>query len=135
MFTPDRSTITGITNSNPAVVTTSPDHGMYTGMAARLVVPQKYGMVQLNGSVVHVNVISPTTFSCYSTLVPSQVTINSTNLPAFVIPANPGLVASCIPIGAGATPVNNVPWQANDGYCDSPLDDAFLNNSTVEIPF
>lgn len=134
-FTPTRSTITGITQANPAVVTTSPAHGMLTGMVARLVVPQNYGMFQLNGTVAQVSVISPTTFSCYASLVPSAVTINSINFPAFVTPTTPGLVASCIPIGEGSTPVNDVPWQTTNGYCESLIDDAVVNNSTSEIPF
>ena len=134
-FTPDRTNITGITQANPAVVTTSPAHQMLTGMVARLVIPQNYGMIPLNGSVVHVNVISPTTFACYASLVPSAVTINSIDFPAFVIPTNPGLLASCIPIGEGATLINDVPWQTTNGYCESPVDLPFLNNSTVEIPF
>lgn len=134
-FVPDRTTITGITTANPAVVTTSPGHGMVTGMVARLVVPLNYGPVQLNGIAAHVSVISPTQFACYSTLVPTAVPISSIGYPAFSAPAAPGLVASCIPIGEGPTPQTNLAWQAASGYCDNPPDDAVVNNSTVEIPF
>ena len=126
-FTPDRSTITGITKANPAVVSTTPDHGMYTGMVARLVVPNNYGMTPLNGAIVHINVISPSTFACYASLVPSAVTINSINFPAFVTPTNPGLVASCIPVGEGPTPINDVAWQTQNEYCESPVTMPFLN--------
>ena len=134
-FTLNRTTITGITQANPAVVTTTPGHGMLTGMVARLVIPLNYGMIPLSGAIVHVNVISPTTFSCYASLAPSAITINSTNFPAFVTPTNPGPVASCIPIGEGAQQINDVPWQTENGYCDSPPELPELNNSTVEIPF
>jgi hypothetical protein len=134
-FVPDRSTITGITNASPAVITTSPAHGMYTGMVARLVVPQNYGPVQLNGVAAHVSVISSTQFACYSSLVPVAVPISAVDFPAFVTPTNPGLVASCIPIGEGAVPQTDLAWQIQSNYCDSPLDDTVYNNSTVEIPF
>lgn len=134
-FVPDRSTITGITQASPAVVTTSPAHGMFTGMVARLVVPYNYGPVQLNGIVAHVSVISPTQFACYSSLVPTAVPISAVDYPAFVTPTNPGLVASCIPIGQGATPETALAWQEQSNFCDSPLADTVNNNSTVEIPF
>ena len=134
-FVPDRSTITGITNTSPAVVTTSPAHGMFTGMVARLVVPYNYGPVQLNGIAAHVSVISPTQFACYSTLVPTAVPISAVDYPAFVTPASPGLVASCIPIGDGPTPQTTLDWQKQSNYCESPLADTVYNNSTVEIPF
>lgn len=134
-YIPTRTDIVGITNSDPAIVTTSPDHGMFTGMVARLVVPQNYGMTQLNGILAHVRVISPSTFACYSSLVPFSVSINTLNFPVFVVPTSPGLLASCIPVGDGPTPETAVAWQVNNNFADSPLDDTFLNNSTVEIPF
>lgn len=128
-FAPGRSTITGITQANPAVVTTSPGHGMTTGMVARLVVPKNYGPVQLNGIAAHVSVISPTSFACYSSLVPTAVPISSVDFPAFAAPASPGLVASCIPIGDGPTPQTTLDWQSQSNFCDSPIDDTFYNNS------
>lgn len=129
-FVPTRSTITGITNASPAVVTTSPAHGMFTGMVARLVVPYNYGPVQLNGIAAHVSVISPTQFACYSSLVPTEVPISAVNYPAFVTPANPGLIASCIPIGDGPTPQTTLAWQAQNNYCESPIDDTVYNSET-----
>ena len=134
-FVPDRTTISGITQASPAVVTTSSAHGMFTGMVARLVVPKNYGPVQLNGIVAHVSVISPTQFACYSSLVPTAVPISAVDYPAFVAPTSPGLVASCIPIGEGPTPQTTLAWQAQSNFCDSPLDDTVYNNSTVAIPF
>ncbi len=134
-FTPDRSNIVDITRSNPAVVTTEQDHGLFNGGVVRLVVPKNYGMFPLNGLQVQIIKLSPTTFSCYMTLVPTAITINSTFFPAFVIPTNPGLLASVLPIGQGPTPQTELEWQRISGYCESPPDDAVLNNSTVEIPF
>lgn len=134
-FTPDRSNIVDITQSNPAVVTTAEDHGLFTGGVVRLVVPRNYGMYALNGHQVQIIVLSDTTFSCYVSLVPTAITVNSTFFPAFVIPTDPGLLASVLPIGQGATPQNNLDWQIISGYCESPIDDAVINNSTVPIPF
>jgi hypothetical protein len=108
---------------------------MITGMVARLVIPLNYGMTTLNGQAVHVKVLTPTSFSCYVSLVPTEVPVNSIDYPAFVTPTSPGLVASCLPIGEGATPVNDVAWQTKNGFCESPVDKPFLNDSTVNIPF
>jgi hypothetical protein len=134
-FTPDRSNIIAITQSNPAVVTTGQDHGLFDGGVVRLVVPKNFGMFALNGMQVQIIRLSSTTFSCYISLVPTVITVNTTFFPAFVIPTMPGLLASVLPIGQGPTPQENLAWQINSGYCESPLDDAVLNNSTVEIPF
>jgi hypothetical protein len=133
-FTPDRSSITNITQAIPAVVTTSKPHGLFTGNVVRLNVPKTYGMFQLNNIAVQVSVLTNTTFACYYSL-PPPVPVDSRNYPAFVTPTNPGFVSSVIPIGSGITPQNNVPWQSQNNYCDTPLTDAVLNNSTVEIPY
>jgi hypothetical protein len=134
-FVPDRSNITGITNASPAVVTTSTPHGLLTGMVARIVVPNNYGMYQINGQSTHVSVLSPTTFGCYNRLIDPISPLNSTGYATFVVPAQPGLLAQVLPMGEGSQPINDVPWQQNNGYCDSLLDDAVYNNSTSEIPF
>jgi hypothetical protein len=134
-FTPSGSLISGITQAIPAVITTSTPHGLFNGGVARLIVPKNYGMFPLSGLAVQVIVLSPTTFSCYASLVPTAVPVNSTNFPAFVVPTNPGLLAQVLPMGQGSTPKNDVPWQTTNGLCTTPLDDAVLNNSTVEIPF
>jgi len=134
-FTPDRSMITNITNANPAVVTTSPAHGMQTGNVARLNVPLNYGMFQINNVVVSITRLSSTTFSCQLTQVPPAVNLNTVDYPAFVTPTNPGFEASVIPIGAGPTPVISVDWQSRNNFCESKIDDALTNTSTVEIPF
>lgn len=134
-FVPDRSNITGITNASPAVVTTSTPHGLYTGMVVRTVVPNNYGMYQMNGQMAQVSVLSSNTFACYQTLVPTLIPIDSTNYNTFTAPAIPNILAQVLPIGDGSHPINQVEWQTTNGYCDSTLDDVVYNNSTVEIPF
>jgi hypothetical protein len=134
-FTPDRSSIVNITQANPAVVTTDVAHGFFTGNVVALNVPKNYGMFELNNLKVQVIVLSDVTFACYYSLCPFVVPVDSTNLPAFVIPANPGYIASVIPVGSGPTPVDVLSWQIASGFCETPLTDTVLNNSTVEIPF
>ncbi len=55
--------ITNITNANPAVVTTSFAHQYMTGLIVRMVVPNPYGMVNVNGLTGTITVLTPTTFS------------------------------------------------------------------------
>ncbi len=128
-FTPDRSTITDITQAIPCVVTTDANHGLFTGNVVRLNVPATYGMFQLNNLAVQVYVLSDTTFSCWHTLVPTAVPIDSREYQAFVIPGTPGFVASVIPIGSGPTPITDIAWQINNNYCETPYTDAVINNS------
>ena len=134
-FVPDRSNITGITNSSPAVVTTATPHGLSSGMVVRTVVPNNYGMYQMNGQQAQVTVLSPTTFACYQTLVPTKIPINSINYNIFSAPVLPNLLAQILPIGDGSHPITDTQWQITNGYCESTIDDAVYNNSTVEIPF
>jgi len=128
-FTPIRSDITNITNANPAVVTTAQDHGLYTGNVIRLNVPFQYGMFEIDKLVVSVTVLSTTSFSCQLKQVPTVVNLNTTLLPAFVTPTNPGYVASVIPIGSGPSQITDVAWQVNNNFGDSTISDTFLNNS------
>jgi len=134
-FVPDRSNITDITNASPAVVTTSTPHGLSTGMIVRTVVPNNYGMYQMNGQQAQVTVLNPTSFACYQTLVPTLVPIDSTNYNTFSAPAIPNLLSQVLPMGEGSHPINDIEWQRVNGYCESNLDDVVYNNSTTEIPF
>lgn len=134
-FVPDRSNITGITNSSPAVVTTSKPHGLYTGMVVRTVVPNNYGMYQMNGQANQVKVLTDNSFACYQTLVPTLIPIDSTNYNTFSAPAVPNLLSQVLPMGEGSHPINEVAWQTNNGYCSSTLNDVVYNNSTTEIPY
>lgn len=134
-FTPDRSTITNITRAIPAVVNTDGDHGLFTGNVVRLKVPNNYGMFQLNNLQIQITVLSSSTFSCYYALAPLALPVDTRSYPAFVIPANPGFVALVLPIGSGPTPINETEWERKNNFCESQINDAVLNNSTVEIPF
>lgn len=134
-FSPDRSTITNITQAVPAVVTTNQNHGLFNGNVVRLNVPKTYGMFQLNNIPVQVVPLSPTTFSCWYMLVPQGLPVDSRSYPGFVTPTNPGFVASVIPMGSGPTPKTDTQWQITNNFADTPLTDTFYNNSTVEIPF
>jgi hypothetical protein len=135
MFTPDRSNITNITQALPAVVTTQTDHGLFNGNVVRLIVPPSYGMFNLNNLQIQIQVLSDTTFSCFYSLYPQALPVDSRSYPAFVTPTMPGAVSSVIPMGSGPTPQTDTPWQINNNSFDSPIDDAVLNNSTSEIPF
>lgn len=134
-FSPDRVAISAITQANPCVVTTSTNHNLTTGQVVRLHVPQNYGMVQLNNVLCSVTVLSNTTFSCQQTQVPVAVNINSTTFTAFTIPAKPQFTAEVLPVGSGPTPITNTTSDALRNTCYDLLDDAIINNSTVEIPF
>ena len=67
--------ITNITNSNPAVVTTSFAHQYISGTIVRLDVPPNAGMIQIDQQFGPIVVLSPTTFS---------IAINSTHYDTFV---------------------------------------------------
>ena len=54
-------TISGATNANPIVVTTTTNHNLSTGDS--VLITQTTGMLQISGVVYTVTVISPTTFS------------------------------------------------------------------------
>lgn len=71
-------TITGITQANPAVVTTSGAHGWSTGNEVRLL--NIVGMTELNGKNVKITVLSGTTFSIQTM---AGANINSTAYGAF----------------------------------------------------
>lgn len=134
-FTPTLSYISDITNASPAVVTTSSDHGLYTGNVVRLVVPQAFGMSQLDGKQISVTVLSSDSFSCQYSQVPTSINVDSSNFDPFIAATNQRMVAEVIPMGSGPTPITDLQWQSTNNYCESTIKDAFLNNSTVEIPF
>jgi hypothetical protein len=77
---PQSRTITSITQANPAVVTTSGNHGYLSGLVCRIFFPFPYansfGMYQINGLSSVINVLSPTTFS---------MAINSLSFDPFVV--------------------------------------------------
>src|SRR5690242_818572 len=133
-FTPTRVTITAITNANPAVVTSSSNHNLTTGQVIRLNIPTAYGMQELNNKIVQITSLSNTTFSLQFSQVPPGINVDSRSFSSFTN-ASVGTPAAFVPIGSMSSPVLNLTWQIRSNYCESSINDAYLNNSTVEIPF
>lgn len=82
--------ITGITNANPAVVTTSFAHQYETGLIIRLILPSGYGMYQANQLFSDITVIDSVTFS---------INIDTTLFDPFTIPGTQVQYAQAVPIG------------------------------------
>lgn len=101
IYRPAVTDITAITNSNPAVVTTSFAHSYLTGLIVRIQIPQEYGMrLDYGPKQPHfqITVLSTTTFS---------IPLDTTNFDPFVVPmeqsGQPLLnVAQAVPIGEEA---------------------------------
>jgi len=93
-FQPAMRLITAITQTNPAVVTTSFAHQYRTGTIVRLYIPAACGMPEANQQTGIVTVLSPTTFS---------LTIDASTYEPFAVPviANPHIdtAAQVVPIG------------------------------------
>src|SRR5574337_1025487 len=77
VYQPAMRIISTITNSDPAIVTTTFDHNYIDGIIVRLIVPDGYGMTQANNLTGTIVVTSPTTFT---------IDINTTLFDAFTIP-------------------------------------------------
>ncbi len=88
-FVPNRQTVTAITTANPAVVTTSQDHGYDSGLIVRFYFPLNVGMNNLNGQEFKITVLNATTFS---------IPINSTLFDAFS-PVGTKQTPQVIPVG------------------------------------
>jgi hypothetical protein len=100
-FQPAMRIITAITNSFPAIVTTSFDHNYQTGLIVRLDIPLNYGMQQANQLFGPITRIDATTFS---------IPIDTRSFDPFVQPA-PAVVytlAQAVPIAE----VSNELYQA-----------------------
>jgi hypothetical protein len=86
--------ITAITNSNPAIVTTSFAHQYKSGTIVRLDIPPADGMPQADQFFGPIVVLSPTTFS---------LPLDTTNFTPFSIPVSPpssvNTCAQAVPIG------------------------------------
>ena len=88
-FVPSRQQVSAITNANPAVVTTTQNHGYATGLFVRFYFPINFGMMQINGNVYEIEVLSPTTFA---------INADSTNFDVFSI-SSTVQVPEVIPVG------------------------------------
>lgn len=96
-FVPNRQNISSISQSNPAVVTTTQDNGYHDGLFVRLNYPLSFGMNQLIGQVFQITILSSTTFS---------IDVDTRNFDAFTI-ANTLQTAQVIPVGEIATTLVN----------------------------
>jgi hypothetical protein len=94
MFQPAMRLLAGITQSNPAIVTTTFNHLYVNGTKVRLDVPIACGMPQINGLTGSILILSPTSFS---------IDIDSTQFYPFAIPIAPNphtnICAMVVPIG------------------------------------
>lgn len=94
LFGPAMRLIAGITNSSPALVTTTFAHGYITGTIVRFDIPPADGMQEINQQTAAISVLSPTTFSA---------PIDTTNYTPFAIPIgvspHVNTCAQVVPIG------------------------------------
>jgi hypothetical protein len=88
-FVPNRQQISAITRANPGVVTTTQAHGYATGLFVRFYFPINFGMMQVNGNVYQITVLSPTTFA---------IDADTTNFDTFAITSTVQ-VPEVIPVG------------------------------------
>lgn len=75
-YLPAYRLISNITNSNPAVVTTTIDHGYSTGLIVRLKMPSGIGMYQANNLTGTITVTGSNTFT---------IPIDTTNFDSFIV--------------------------------------------------
>lgn len=134
VFVPPRSAIAGISNANPAVVTTTQAHSLASGQVVRLHVPPPYGMFQLNQKQFSITVLSANTFSLQYTQTPF-VNVDSTNYPAFVSVAQPQFTAEVISMGSGACPLGTSPGDILNSTATTTLADQTRNITRINIPF
>ncbi len=94
VYGPAMRIITAITQSNPAVVTTSFAHNYVTGTIVRLDIPPLDGMQQANQQFGTIVVLSSTTFA---------IDLDTSKYDAFSIPVTVSptdqICAQCVPIG------------------------------------
>lgn len=91
-FIPNRQQVSDITRANPGVVTTTQDHGYETGLFVRFYFPIDFGMMQVNGNIYEIVVLTPTTFS---------INADTTNFDAFAI-LSTSQVPEVIPVAENA---------------------------------
>lgn len=88
-FVPSRQQVSAITRANPGVVTTTQNHGYATGLFVRFYFPINFGMMQVNGNVYQITVLTPTTFA---------IDADTTNFDTFAITSTVQ-VPEVIPVG------------------------------------
>ena len=97
-FTPIRRTVQSITRANPAVVTTTANHGYLDGIFVRFFFPANFGMNLLNGEMFQATILSPTTFS---------IPLNTTAFDAFDSSLSTTQTPQVIPVAEIASTLAN----------------------------
>lgn len=123
-YYPNRAQITGISAANPAVITTSTNHGFTVGQQVRIICPTKFGMTQINNKMAIISAVTATTITLGGIL-----SIDSSAYTAFAWPATtsvPFSPALVVPVGSGPTPTTFLP---SVQYNYDTLDDAMTNQS------
>lgn len=123
-FAPQIKTISAITQASPGVVTTSANHEYHTGQVIRLIVPPDYGMAQLNKTIAVIEVLSPTTFALFYSLVEHEE-VDTRLCDPFI--AASGLQAQV----AAVTAIGESPSLNANGYFESTINDQVFN--TLEV--
>ncbi|NJL54196.1 hypothetical protein HC928_02770 [bacterium] len=112
--------ITSITAASSAVITMSVTHGLTVGQKVRIIVPDAFGMTQMNNRLATITAINTTTNTI-------TVDVNSTGFTAFAFPSSATAAAGVtfalvVPVGEAATlPYANL------------LDDATDNRSVLGV--
>lgn len=119
IYYPRRRFVANITAANPAVVTTTVDHGLSVGQKVRMVVPAVFDMVQMDGLAATVTAVTASTLTL--DIDSSGFTAFSFALPADV-PFSPALV---VPFGEDTA-------EANSANVDA-LQDATDNQSVIAM--
>lgn len=93
-FQPSIRVISAITNSNPAIVTTTNPHKYFDNMFVRLNIPRACGMLQADKLTGYITITGVDTFT---------INIDTTGFDAFSIPVAPNphdnICALVVPIG------------------------------------
>lgn len=104
-------TIESITNSNPMIVTTTEDHGYVAGMMVTFLIPNQFGMVELNGTNVQVIALTSDTLT---------INLDSTGFTPFAYPSplpNAYTPPSVIPNSSGPyLPPQPLPYGNQDSF-------------------
>lgn len=90
VYKPAMRAITAITQAEIATITTSFDHSYISGTIVRIIVPEEFGMTQINQLSGTITVINTTQFT---------IPINTLYFDAFVYPVAPVQVAQVVPFG------------------------------------
>lgn len=128
IFYPRRRFIANISAANPAVVTTTVDHGLTVGQEVRMVVPAAYAMTQMNGLSATITAVTASTmtldvdssaFTAFAFPLPAAVPFS----PALVVPLGQDTaqsLSSSVDILADATDNQAVIAMSLPGGADAP---------------